>query len=230
MTNSTDEEEQYEGNFLYLLASMISLLLVTSSLSQFGERMAHLIWELMIMATLIIGVWSLAHDRKWFITGIALSLTIVLLVIIAESTKIHWLVYLIVLCWYLFFLMAFVFTVTAVIRTREIDANSIVGAICVFMMAAFIWSMTYTVILMFDPAAFKGVEIGLSVTDKFSQMTYFSFVTITTLGYGDISPVLPLAQSIVVLEAMFGQFFIAIFVAGMVATHISNRMTARQSG
>ena len=229
MSNSADEEEQYEGNFLYLLASMVFLMLVTSSLDYFEERLAYLIWELMIMATLIIGVWSLAHDRKWFITGIALSLTIVLLVIIAETTNIHWLVYLIVLCWFLFFLMAFVFTVMAVIRTREIDANSIVGAICVFMMAAYMWSMTYSVILMFDPAAFKGVDIGLSITDRFSQMTYFSFVTITTLGYGDISPVLPIAQSIVVLEAMFGQFFIAIFVAGMLAVHVSNRLTARQS-
>jgi hypothetical protein len=230
MNNKTEVEEQYEGNFKYLLFSMVFLLLATSSLSQFEERLAHLIWELMIMATLVIGVWSLSHDRKWFVSGIALSLTIVLLVIIAEATKIHWLVYLIVLCWYLFFLMAFVFTAKAVIRTREIDANSIVGAICIFMMAAFMWSMTYSVILMFDPAAFKGVDIGLSVTDSFSQMTYFSFVTITTLGYGDISPVLPIAQSIVVLEAMFGQFFIAIFVAGMVAIHISNRMAARQSG
>lgn len=229
MNHHTDEEE-FEGNFLYLLASMISLMLVTSTLGHFEAWLAHLIWELMIMATLIIGVWSLAHDRKWFRTGIALSFTIMLLVIIAESTKINWLVYLIVLCWYLFFLMAFVFTVKAVIRTREIDANSIVGAICIFMMAAYLWAMTYSVILMFEPAAFKGVEIGPSVAERFSQMSYFSFVTITTLGFGDISPVLPLAQSLVVLEAMFGQFFIAIFVAGMVAIHVSNKMNARQSG
>jgi len=55
------------------------------------------------------------------------------------------------------------------------------------MMAAYMWSMTYSLILMFEPAAFRGVDVGISVTDSFSQMSYFSFVTITTQGYGDIS-------------------------------------------
>jgi len=102
----------------FLLKSLNPRTLVTPTLEYFDGNLAHLIWEVMIMATLIIGVWSLAHDRKWFTTGIVLSLVIVLLVIIAEATNIHWLIYLIMLCWYLFFLMAFVFVVKAVINTR----------------------------------------------------------------------------------------------------------------
>lgn len=227
---SIDEDDQYEGNFLYLLFSMIMLVLVSSTLSHMDESLAHLIWELMIMGTLLIGVWTLAHDKTWFYTGIALSVAIILLVIIAEISGIDWIAYLIILCWFLFYLMAFVFTTKAVLSTREITANSIIGAICIFMMAAYLWGMTYNVIAIIEPAAFKGIDPTTPISGKFTELNYFSFVTITTLGYGDISPVLPIAQSLAVLEAMFGQFFIAIFVAGMVGIHVANKLDARRSG
>jgi hypothetical protein len=229
-TAKQDNDEEYQGNFLYLLFSMIMLVLVSSTLSHMSESLAHLIWELMIMGTLIIGVWTLAHDKSWFYTGIVLSGIIVVLVIVAEVSKLHWISYLIILCWCLFFMMAFVFTAKAVLASREVTANSIIGAICIFMMAAYLWGMAYNVIAMVDPTAFKGIDPAEPMSGKFTQLNYFSFVTITTLGYGDISPVLPIAQSLAVLEAMFGQFFIAIFVAGMVGIHVANKLNARRSG
>jgi hypothetical protein len=182
------------------------------------------------MATLVIGVWSLAHDQKWFVSGIALSVSIILLVILTEVTGIYWLFYLIILCWYLFYLMAFVFTAKAVVLSRNVSANSIIGAICIYMMAAYLWAMTYGVVTLFDPAAFIGLDSTTSMAESFAQLSYFSFVTITTLGYGDIHPVLPLARTLAVLEAMFGQFFIAIFVAGMVAIHVSGKSHPGSSG
>ena len=221
----TPSEQTYEGNFLYLFASMVLLILGSSTLGLVGERLAHLIWEMIMLGTLVIGVWSLAHDRKWFVTGMSLSVSIVVLVILAEAVGgSDGLNYLIILCWYLFYLMAFLFTTKAVFSTRRVNANSIVGAVCVYMMAAFLWGMTYSVIALADPAAFDGLDPATPIAGKFSQLSYFSFVTITTLGYGDISPVQPFAQSLALLEAMFGQFFIAIFVAGMVAIHVSGRI------
>jgi hypothetical protein len=225
-----DEDDQYEGNFLYLLVSMILMILVSSTLSHMNESLAHLIWELMIMGTLILGVWTLAHDKAWFYTGVALSAIIVILVIVAEVSKTAWIAYLIILCWYVFYLMAFTFTVKAVLMTREITANNIIGAICIFMMAAYLWGMAYNVIAIIEPEAFRGLDPAEPISGKFTQLNYFSFVTITTLGFGDISPVLPIAQSLAVLEAMFGQFFIAIFVAGMVGIHVANKLDTRRSG
>jgi voltage-gated potassium channel Kch len=52
--------------------------------------------------------------------------------------------------------------------------------------------------------------------DNLPTMTYFSFVTLTTLGYGDISPAKPMAEVLVVLEAITGMFYLAIIVASLV--------------
>jgi len=55
------------------------------------------------------------------------------------------------------------------------------------------------------------------------DFVYYSFVTLTTLGYGDIVPLSATARSLVYMEAIFGQFYIAILVAGLVSIHISNQ-------
>ena len=54
--------------------------------------------------------------------------------------------------------------------------------------------------------------------------TYFSFVTMTTLGYGDITPVTENARTLAWLEALIGQLYLAVMVAGFVAVHISENM------
>jgi hypothetical protein len=62
------------------------------------------------------------------------------------------------------------------------------------------------------------------------ELFYFSFVTMTTLGYGDISPVAPLARSLAYLQAVVGQMYIAILVAGLVSAHVAARTERSDSG
>ena len=72
------------------------------------------------------------------------------------------------------------------------------------------------------PGSFAGITAG-NVTELLNQLTYFSFVTLTTLGYGDILPLTPIATSLAYLEAVIGQLYIAILIAGLVGTHLSQR-------
>ena len=80
-------------------------------------------------------------------------------------------------------------------------------------------------------AVFGGVTDPLLLAEKVAgesmqlqTFTYFSFVTMTTLGYGDITPVTDNAQMLAWLEALIGQLYLAVMVAGFVATHISESM------
>ena len=77
------------------------------------------------------------------------------------------------------------------------------------------WAIAYLLILEFSPSSFTGLE-AKNWGDNFSNAAYFSFVTLTTLGYGDISPISPVAQVIVYLEAIAGVFYMAIVVASLV--------------
>ena len=60
------------------------------------------------------------------------------------------------------------------------------------------------------------------------ELTYFSFITLTTVGYGDILPVAPIARVIAVLEALFGQIFLATFLAFLVGNYLAQRQDDRQ--
>ena len=69
--------------------------------------------------------------------------------------------------------------------------------------------------LEFSPTAFNGMEHQLW-EDNFSRATYFSYVTLTTLGYGDISPAEPLSRVLVYIEAMVGTFYMAVVIASLI--------------
>ena len=72
------------------------------------------------------------------------------------------------------------------------------------------------------PGAFNGLPQAPWI-DNFATVIYFSFVTITTLGYGDISPALPLARFLVYMEAIVGVFYMAILVASLIGVRMSGR-------
>ena len=69
---------------------------------------------------------------------------------------------------------------------------------------------------------FHGVSGG-NLDELWLRLTYFSFVTLTTLGYGGISPVAPIAETLAYLEALVGQLYIAILVAALVGAYMNTR-------
>ena len=78
------------------------------------------------------------------------------------------------------------------------------------------WGLLYTWVDLRDPQAFSGI-IHSSVEEP---MTYFSFVTLTTLGYGDITPVSNTARTLSWLEAVFGQVYLVVLVANLVGRQL----------
>ena len=64
---------------------------------------------------------------------------------------------------------------------------------------------------------------GLNAADPFWDFVYYSFVTLTTLGYGDVTPHAPFAKSLAYMEALVGQFYIAVLIASLIGTHLANR-------
>ena len=95
------------------------------------------------------------------------------------------------------------------------------GSICVYILVGISWSIFYFFVSVIHPGAFDGItEIGAK--QQFTDLLYYSFVTLSTLGYGDINPVTPIARTLAYIEALFGQFYIAILVASFVGMHITS--------
>jgi len=112
-----------------------------------------------------------------------------------------------------------------VLSSRErVTLDTILGAICVYVLIGFSFGIIYHLVELHSPGSFQAHdEIALgggALRVRTALFEYFSFVTLSTLGYGDITPVRPLARSLTMFEAMIGQFYIAIIVARLVALHL----------
>ncbi len=119
-----------------------------------------------------------------------------------------------------------------VMRSSSVGTITILGAVCVYLLFGLVGSDVYALILSLDPGA-------LSVSDRLvegaqggratlSLTLYYSFVTMTTLGFGDITPVSGAARAVTTVQAVMGQLYIAVIVARLVALQVSNADARRR--
>ena len=114
------------------------------------------------------------------------------------------------------------FTVVVLLKklfiVKRVDVDTIKGGICVYLLLGMIWAFFYESIALFDPQAFN-VENP--------TFFYFSYTTLTTVGYGDIVPVHPVARTLSNLEGITGQVYLAVFVARLVGLYIVQEMSEK---
>ena len=97
--------------------------------------------------------------------------------------------------------------------------NTLLTAMVVYLLVAQLWALVYTFLDLIDPASFN-LPQGQS---DFLLFEYYSFVTLTTLGYGDITPLTKVAKTFSVLEAVVGQLYLVVVVAWFVGMHVSRK-------
>lgn len=126
---------------------------------------------------------------------------------------------------FVFFYGTFQSLVRKILFSGQIDTNKLIGSVALFLLLGLMWAVAYLLLLEVDPLAFRGLE-AIPWEDNFSNSAYFSFVTLTTLGYGDISLVTPIAKTLVYLESVVGVFYMAVVVSSLVSSNLG-RNTAR---
>ena len=110
-----------------------------------------------------------------------------------------------------------------VFRDGPITADRVRGAILAYLLLGLVWAFAYELVELTHPGAIlMGGQLLRDVVPTHT-FGYFSFVTLTTLGYGDIVPVHPIARSLAVAEALIGQLYPAILIARLVSLQISSR-------
>jgi len=99
------------------------------------------------------------------------------------------------------------------------------GGVAAYLLLGLTWYMAYHLVALGFPEAFsvQGSSLSGDRASLPSQLFYFSFVTLTTLGYGDIVAVHPLARMLVILEGVTGQLFPAILIARLVSLHAQSK-------
>jgi voltage-gated potassium channel len=114
-----------------------------------------------------------------------------------------------------FFVGAIVKCSHQVLFSDSVGINVVVGALAIYLLLGIIWASLHMITLYFFPHAFKGITPEAGV-DDFPRLLYFSYVTLATLGYGEITPAMPISRTLAYLEAIVGTFYLAIIVASLI--------------
>ncbi len=131
------------------------------------------------------------------------------------------------LVYVVFFSVTFGAMMGHVLSGGRVTVNKIAGGICVYMLIALVAAFVFAILDEVDPKSFRGVRADNDV-HAFSDAVYFSFVTLTTLGYVDITPATPFARSLCDMLAVIGQIYLTVLVASLVALHIGERISSRE--
>jgi hypothetical protein len=114
-------------------------------------------------------------------------------------------------------------------KEKVIQFDHVIGAFCGYLLVGVVWGNCYLMMELLSPGSFRiAEEIAWQLEQVHTRrflFNYFSFVSLTTMGYGDISPVHPGACSLVWLEGVFGQFYVAVIVAQLIGLKLAQAVT-----
>jgi len=110
-----------------------------------------------------------------------------------------------------------------VIKSRDVTAEILSASICVYLLIGLTWATLYVIVNMFYPGSFIDTD-GKALQDG-PDFLFFSYVTLTTVGYGNIEAITDQARSFASLEALTGQLYLTVMVARLVGLHISKPRT-----
>ncbi|MGY5771272.1 potassium channel family protein [Vibrio antiquarius] len=212
-----------ENNFFYLTLALVILLLGSAMAQVVGEGTIEHILQAFTVLTFIVCFASLRFDKKWSRFLYTLFGVWVLVIVIKTVFNIREMNVVILALTFAFFFGTFKSIARQILFTGHVNSNKVIGSVALFLLLGLMWAIAYLILLEFSPTSFTGME-AISWGQNFSNAAYFSFVTLTTLGYGDISPLTPLAQVVVYLEAITGVFYMAIVVSSLVSSNIDHQV------
>lgn len=129
-------------------------------------------------------------------------------------------------CWLLFVAFVTASQLRSVLRQREVTGETICMAVSVYLLMGFCWALLYAIIFQRHPESFAGIVAAGSIQSThfqhiFPVFGYFSLTTLSTIGFGDITPLTLQARYAAVAEGITGQFYLAILVARLVGMQMT---------
>jgi len=209
-----------ENNFNYLFVALLTLLFSTALLQQLQEGWLTYLLDLIVFAVFVVGAYSIRIDHTFSWALYMVSSLVIAFYLLRTFLPPEAATYIQLTLMLLFFISSFLLSYRQILLVKEVNRNIMVGSIVLYLLLGLIWSMLYLLMVQLFGDAFNGV-VALPWQENFSKLTYYSFVTLTTLGYGDISPKNSIAEFFVYLESITGVFYMAIIVSTLVGSHLS---------
>lgn len=204
------------GRFSALLFSIVLIFALRPFLEGFVK--INILTDLFLLVTLLSAIYAVSPRRSSFLIAVALAFPYFILEWSAYLVSAPLVRDLAKLFGALFTGYVLVFILSFIVHQEEVTAEVIKAAVCGYFLIGLMWGFVYLFLESLQPGSFKTAGSG---TVNHGHFIYFSFVTMTTLGYGDTTPVSSAARSLAVLEAVMGQLYLAVTIARLVGIRIA---------
>ena len=219
---------QKDGEVRHHLALLISIFL----LFVIGPIVEDIPEGILIMnglgaLVLVTALYALHARHGLFTAGIILSVVSIIGTTLVYVTRQEWAVAF-SYTWIVVLIAYFAITILGyVLKTGPVTMDKIFAAVCVYLLIGFAWTFAYALVDALQPGsiAIHVVRTPDNYLLRQRALRYFSFMTLTTVGYGDIVPVSTAARSLAALEAITGQIYLTVLIARLVGLHIVHAQT-----
>jgi len=205
------------NRFLYLLIALVAFITVVPILEELGY--GGMIFTILVSTLLLLAAYAVSERRGQFILALSLAGPSFVLRWINNFRESPWLVFVADVLTILFLVLVAMLILSHVLKAERVSREKIFGALSVYLLLGVIWAFLFLFVDFLVPGSFRYGQDG-ALTGV--EMVYYSFVTLTTLGYGDIVPISPSARALATLEAVTGQLFLTVLVARLVGLHITH--------
>jgi hypothetical protein len=213
------------GRFGSLLIALAGTFVVAPFFTDEAEGVSVI--SVLYTIVMIVGAYAVSQRRRVFWVGVSLAVPA-----IATEWISNFVVTTPLVLANMFFAVLFIIYVSGIVLYEVLDEDrvtldTIAGGIAVYLLIGVGWVLAYAAIEYIHPGAFliQGQtlhEIHPEIQVRYTEFLYFSFVTMTTLGYGDMIATIPPARALATGEAVVGQLYLAIFVARLVGLHLAH--------
>jgi len=214
------------GRFSYLFFAQVLLLILFPYVETPG--LPTVLFRLLGVSAFLSCVYALSEKHAHWITALALAIPAGILNAIYAFRPSAGLAVPTLICTLLFLIFTLAFLLRAVIKAEKVTHDTIYGAISVYLMMAIVWGAAYMLLETTQPTAFS-MDIARHGNRgmDWSDCVFYSFVTLTTIGYGDIVPITAQARSLSILEAVSGTLYVAVLIARFVGVYSATKTQHR---
>ncbi len=217
-----------QWRYLALLVSILSLFVLTPVAAMF--RHGVLIMDILAVVVLVVASYALSERKQLFLAALGLCGLAVIATALLLLTQERWAAVFSHSCVVLLILYLCVTILIYVLGGARITLDKIFAAVCVYLLLGYAWTFAYALVDELQPGSFL-VQNPISpnaYVGRVLEMRYFSFMTLTTVGYGDIVPRSATARTLATLEAVTGQLYLMVLVARLVGLHIVHAHSRRK--
>ena len=212
--------------FIFLFVELIFLLIGSAVLSNIAPRYSSIVSTVLFLLVLLTTVFVVISDKRLLIVSSFLVFSIVILQILRFYFNSNWIVVSIYLASLMFLSYKISVFFKVLFTGKSINLNIIFASLCIYLLIAVYWAIIYSLLDHLMPGSFSypfggpydKVAMEFAGTNT-SPSLYFSLVTLTTLGYGDVVPKTQISGMLAGIEAVIGQLYIAVVIARIVAVY-----------